>query len=78
MQVLTTVCRHRRAFGADEVARDEARAALTCLTDRERAMFAMSLLTQIETPALCGLMGFISDQVKQHGERLYLAATKKN
>lgn len=70
------VSSHLRPAGADDAAREAARRALAVLTDRERAMFALALVSEIKTPALCGLMGFISEQVKQHGVRLFAAATQ--
>lgn len=70
------ISRSQRPAGADDRARVAAREALAALTERERAMFALALLTEVRTPALCGLMGFISNQVKDHGARLFRAATQ--
>lgn len=67
----------RRGPAVVETARLEAREALGALTERERAMFALSLLTEVRTPALCGLMGFISNEIKDHGVRLFRAAIQK-
>ena len=74
-RVITRGCSHFRPVGADDAARVAAREALAVLTERERAMFALSLLEGIETPALFGLMGFISSQVKGLEARLQEAAT---
>lgn len=78
IRVITKACSHHRPVGADDVARAEALRALEPLTEREKAMFALSLLHEVQLPVLCGLMGFISEQVKQHGTRLFAAATSKN
>lgn len=64
----------RRGPAVVENATLEAREALGALTERERAMFALALLAEVRTPALCGLMGFISSEVKDHGARLFRAA----
>lgn len=78
IRVITKACSHHRPIGADDTARAEALRALAPLTERERAMFALSLLHEVRSPVLCGLMGFISEQVKQHGARLFAAATQKH
>jgi hypothetical protein len=78
MTVVTRFCSQHRPVGADDTARAEALRALAPLTERERAMFALSLLHEVRSPVLCGLMGFISEQVKQHGVRLFAAATQKH
>jgi len=76
--VISRVCAHRRAPGMDDLARMEARETLAVLTERERAMFALALLTEVNNPVLSGLIGFISHQVKQHAERLFDAAVQKH
>lgn len=63
-RTLTTFCAHRREEGADDLARLTAREALVTLTEREKAMFALSMLIEVETPVLCGLMGTIAYTVQ--------------
>lgn len=75
-RVITRACAAYRAPGADDLARAEAREALALLTEREVAMFALSLLLEVKSPVLFAVLSGVAQEVQAHSIALRHAATR--